>query len=100
MNQEDRFGLERELPAIVPFCAAHLEAGRTVLVACPDGRERSAAAAAALLACSCGHGAAAGGGEGEAPGPADFAFSGLRPVRPLLSPPLHHLFRVQPLFCA
>lgn len=89
--QADRFGLQRELPAATAFCAAHLAAQRTVLIVCPDGRERSSAAAAALLACCCGHRGGADSSVREeddvadSSGPVDFMFLGLKPVRELPS---------------
>mmetsp|Transcript_5743 Transcript_5743/g.19989 ORF Transcript_5743/g.19989 Transcript_5743/m.19989 type:complete len:512 (-) Transcript_5743:75-1610(-) len=45
----DRTSLKRALPAAVAFAAPRLGAGRGVLVACGDGRDRCAAVAVALL---------------------------------------------------
>jgi tRNA A64-2'-O-ribosylphosphate transferase len=46
----DRASLALALPRAVAFASAHLAASRTVLVACPDGRERAPGVAVALLA--------------------------------------------------
>jgi tRNA A64-2'-O-ribosylphosphate transferase len=46
----DRASLTLALPLAVAFASSHLAARRTVLVACPDGRERAPAVAVALLA--------------------------------------------------
>ena len=49
-GKKDRRGLEAGLPGALRFAAAHLAAGRRVLVHCAQGRDRSVAVAAALLA--------------------------------------------------
>ena len=46
----DRESLAPALTAAVAFADAHLAAGRTVVIACPDGAERAPAVAVALLA--------------------------------------------------
>ncbi len=46
----ERASLLAALPAALAFARGHLAAGRTVLIACPDGRERAPAVAVALLA--------------------------------------------------
>ena len=49
-GKKDRRGLEAGLPGALRFAAAHLAAGRRVLVHCAQGRDRSVAVAVALLA--------------------------------------------------
>jgi len=48
--KDDRFSLALALTAAAAFADAHLAAGRTLVIACPDGLERAPAVAVALLA--------------------------------------------------